>query len=91
MTLDEVVEAALHAFSANRFLLLVERQQIVNLDAPFPLTSKSTVVFLRLTPLKGGYPAPAGADAILRKRGWIAASRVAYDERSDAKPRYCPR
>jgi hypothetical protein len=24
--------------------------------------------------------------AILRKRGWIAASRVAYDERSDAKP-----
>jgi hypothetical protein len=24
--------------------------------------------------------------AILRKRGWIAASRVAYDEKSDAKP-----
>ena len=24
--------------------------------------------------------------AILRKRGWVAASRVAYDERSDAKP-----
>ncbi len=24
--------------------------------------------------------------AILRKRGWIAASRIAYDERSDAKP-----
>ena len=53
-TLDEAIEAALHAFSANRFFLLVDRQQIVDLDAPFPLTPKSTVVFLRLTPLKGG-------------------------------------
>jgi hypothetical protein len=50
-TLEDAIEAALRAFSANRFFL---RQQIVDLDAPFPLTPKSTVVFLRLTPLKGG-------------------------------------
>jgi hypothetical protein len=54
LTLDEAVGAALHAFSANRFFLLVDRRQIVDLDAPFPLTPKSSVVFLRLTPLKGG-------------------------------------
>ena len=54
MTLDETIETALRAFSANRFFLLVDRRQIVSLDTPFPLTPKSTVVFLRLTPLKGG-------------------------------------
>jgi hypothetical protein len=54
MTLDEAIETALRAFSANRFFLLVDRRQIVDLDAPFPLTPKSSVVFLRLTPLKGG-------------------------------------
>ena len=54
MTLDETIETALRAFSANRFFLLVDRRQIVDLDAPLPLTPKSTVVFLRLTPLKGG-------------------------------------
>jgi hypothetical protein len=53
-TLDEAIETALRAFSANRFFLLVDGRQIVDLDAPFPLTPKSTVVFLRLTPLKGG-------------------------------------
>jgi hypothetical protein len=53
-TLDDAIETALRAFSANRFFLLVDRRQIVDLDAPFPLTPKSTVVFLRLTPLKGG-------------------------------------
>jgi hypothetical protein len=53
-TLDEAIETALRAFSANRFFLLVDRRQIVGLDAPFLLTPKSTVVFLRLTPLKGG-------------------------------------
>jgi hypothetical protein len=54
VTLDEAIETALRAFSANRFFLLVDRRQIVDLDAPFPLTPKSSVVFLRLTPLKGG-------------------------------------
>jgi hypothetical protein len=54
MTLDDAIDTALQAFSANRFFLLVDRRQIADLDAPFPLTSKSTVVFLRLTPLKGG-------------------------------------
>jgi hypothetical protein len=54
MTLDEAIETALRAFSANRFFLLVDRRQITGLDAPFPLTPKSTVVFLRLAPLKGG-------------------------------------
>ena len=54
MTLDEAIETALRAFSANRFFLLVDRRQIVDLDEPFPLTPKSTLVFLRLTPLKGG-------------------------------------
>jgi hypothetical protein len=54
MTLDEAIETALRAFSTNRFFLLVDRRQIVDLDAPFPLTPASSVVFLRLTPLKGG-------------------------------------
>jgi hypothetical protein len=54
MTLDEAIETALRAFSANRFFLLVDRRQIVGLDTPFPLTPQSAVVFLRLTPLKGG-------------------------------------
>jgi hypothetical protein len=54
MTLDDAIDTALQAFSGNRFFLLVDRRQIADLDAPFPLTPKSTVVFLRLTPLKGG-------------------------------------
>jgi len=54
MTLDEAIETALRAFSANRFFLLVDRRQIADLDTAFPLTPKSSVVFLRLTPLKGG-------------------------------------
>ena len=54
MTLDEAIETALRAFSANRFFLLVDRRQIVDLDAPLRLTPQSTVVFLRLTPLQGG-------------------------------------
>jgi hypothetical protein len=52
--LDEVIETVLRAFSINRFFLLVDRRQIVDLDTPFPLTPASSVVFLRLTPLKGG-------------------------------------
>jgi hypothetical protein len=54
MTPHEAIETALRGFSANRFFLLVDRRQIVDLDTPFLLTPKSTVVFLRLTPLKGG-------------------------------------
>ena len=54
ITPDQAIETALRAFSNNRFFLLVDRRQIVDLDTPFPLTPKSTVVFLRLTPLKGG-------------------------------------
>ena len=54
MTFEEALEAALRAFSANRFFLLVDRRQITDLDAPFALTPASSVVFLRLTPLKGG-------------------------------------
>ncbi len=54
MTPDEAIEAALRAFSTNRFFLLVDRRQIVDLDTPFPLTPASAVVFVRLTPLKGG-------------------------------------
>ena len=54
MTLDEAIEAALRAFSANRFFLLVDRRQIVDLDAPFRLAPESAIVFMRLTPLKGG-------------------------------------
>ncbi|MGA2126989.1 MAG: hypothetical protein ABSG76_12640 [Xanthobacteraceae bacterium] len=54
MTQDEAIETALRAFSTSRFFLLVDRRQIVDLDMPFPLTPASSVVFLRLTPLKGG-------------------------------------
>jgi hypothetical protein len=54
MTPDQAIEIALRAFSANRFFLLVDGRQIIDLDATFLLTPKSSVVFLRLTPLKGG-------------------------------------
>jgi hypothetical protein len=54
MTLDDAIATALRAFSENRFFLLVDRRQIVDLDTPLPLTPASSIVFLRLTPLKGG-------------------------------------
>jgi hypothetical protein len=54
MTLDEAIETALRGFSTNRFFLLVDRRQIVDLDTPFRLTPASSVVFVRLTPLRGG-------------------------------------
>lgn len=50
----EEVEAALAAFSANRFVMLVDDRQIADLDEPIALTPDSEVVFLRLTPLVGG-------------------------------------
>jgi hypothetical protein len=53
-TLDEAIEGVLRAFSTNRFFLLVDRRQIVDLDTPFRLTPASSIVFVRLTPLKGG-------------------------------------
>ena len=45
---------ALSAFERNGFLLLVDDQQVGELDAPFKLTSVSTIQFLRLLPLVGG-------------------------------------
>src|SRR5262249_15558565 len=54
LTPDEAIETALPAFSATRFFRLVDRRQIADLDTPFPLTPASSVVFLRLMPLKGG-------------------------------------
>lgn len=53
-TLDEAVATALRGFSANRFFLIVDQKQITDLDEPFVLKPTSSVVFLRLTPLKGG-------------------------------------
>lgn len=53
-TLDEAEAIALRGFSANRFFLIVDRRQITDLDEPFLLKPTSSVVFLRLTPLKGG-------------------------------------
>jgi len=50
----EEVEAALAAFTANRFVMLADDRQIVDLDEPIVLTPDSEVVFLRLTPLVGG-------------------------------------
>ena len=50
----EEVAAAIEAFRANRFIMLVDDRQVGALDQPVTLTPASEVVFLRLTPLVGG-------------------------------------
>lgn len=45
---------ALEGFEARSFLVLVDDQQIVDLDAPVTLSPSTEVTFLQLVPLVGG-------------------------------------
>jgi hypothetical protein len=47
-------QRALEAFGRNGFLLLVDDQQVLDLDAEVVLRPDSTVTFLKLVPLVGG-------------------------------------
>lgn len=48
------IRAALDAFEANGFFLLVDDRQVESLDDEVVLTDESTVSFVRLLPLVGG-------------------------------------
>lgn len=50
----EQFDAALASFAKNRFLLLVDNQQVTDLDAEIELHHDTSVSFLRLVPLIGG-------------------------------------
>ena len=45
---------AITAFNGNGFLILVDDQQIIDLDATLHLTPESQITFLKLVPLTGG-------------------------------------
>jgi hypothetical protein len=47
-------EKALEAFRTNRFLLLVDDQQVESLDEEITIRPGSCISFLKLTPLAGG-------------------------------------
>lgn len=47
-------DAALDAFTRNRFLLLIDNAQVTDLDAEIELRHDTCVSFLRLVPLIGG-------------------------------------
>ncbi|MDJ0850706.1 MAG: hypothetical protein QNK04_20215 [Myxococcota bacterium] len=51
---DPLVEAALRAFEANGFVLLLDDRQVEDLDEQLVLTGESLVRFVRLVPLVGG-------------------------------------
>lgn len=51
---EAAVRAALDAFEANRFVLLVGPHQAQSLDEPLDLGAEDEVTFLRLLPLRGG-------------------------------------
>lgn len=51
---DRRVSAALDAFKANGFVLLLDDRQIETLDEEVVIGPESVVTFLRLTPLVGG-------------------------------------
>lgn len=48
------VERAIAAFEQRKFILLLDERQIEEIDAPVTIMPESEVVFLYLTPLKGG-------------------------------------
>ena len=50
----EQCDAALASFAKNRFLLLVDNQQVTDLDTEIELRHDTSVSFLRLVPLIGG-------------------------------------
>jgi hypothetical protein len=47
-------ERAVKAFQQNKFIMLLDDRQLGDVDAPVPLMPESELVFLYLTPLKGG-------------------------------------
>jgi len=51
---DIQYEKAIEAFSSNRFFLLVDDRQVVELDRELTLAEVSTVQFVKLVPLIGG-------------------------------------
>ena len=51
---NKEIKRAIEAFESRRFLLLFDDRQIEDLDYEIPLMPDSEVVFLRLSPLKGG-------------------------------------
>jgi hypothetical protein len=50
----QAASVAIEAFSAKRFVLLLDGKQIIDLDIPLILTPTSEARFLRLVPLVGG-------------------------------------
>jgi hypothetical protein len=51
---DEQCALALAAFEQNGFILLVNDQQVIDLDASIVLAPETRVTFLKLVPLVGG-------------------------------------
>ena len=51
---EEQAEAALRAFSRNRYVVLVGSHQVEDLDELIDLSEAAQVAFLRLVPLMGG-------------------------------------
>jgi hypothetical protein len=45
---------ALKAFQQNAYFVLVDNIQVENLEAPLRMTDKTTVTFVKTTPLVGG-------------------------------------
>ena len=54
LSVEAAIERGLAAFQANAFVLLVDDQQVIGLDAPIVIRPTTTVIFLRLVPLVGG-------------------------------------
>jgi len=51
---ERQLAAALEAFERNRFVVIVDHQQVLDLDQPIVVTATTEVRFLKLVPLVGG-------------------------------------
>lgn len=54
LDIEQQVEQAIQLFRKQRFLILVDDQQIQALDETFAITEHSVIQFIRLVPLVGG-------------------------------------
>lgn len=54
LNLERQIINAITAFESNKFLLLVNDRQILDLDEEIRVADSTTVTFLRLVPLAGG-------------------------------------
>jgi len=52
--LEEAVDRALAAFTAGRFVILIDGRQVSSCEEEVRLTPSSEVTFVRLLPLRGG-------------------------------------